>query len=278
MRRCVRLRRRSIEARSTLVPVQAMARKRRGLLGGAGALMGRPLPVTGRGAVVLCYHDVGSERTSATDYVVSAARLRSQLEAIASWGLRFVQLEEVISGLEAGTPLDGLVAVTFDDALVGVLEHGLNVLLDLRVPATVFVVTDVRGVDPPFWPGAQRTLDPDELRALCVAGIRLGSHTRSHPSLTDIDDERLRDELVRSREELEELTAGPCDMLAYPFGHHDDRVRNAAIEAGYRAACAFNFGRVTSQADRYALPRFCMGPGHHRIRLAYQLARPSWAW
>lgn len=255
-----------------------MARKRQGVVGGAAALMGWPLPVVGRGAAVLCYHDVDSDRTNSTDYVVSPTRLRAQLEAIASWGLRFVDLKEVIDGLERDTPLDGLVAVTFDDALVGVLDHALDVLLDLGVPATVFVVTDVRGVDPPFWPGAQRTMNAEELQALCAVGVRLGSHTRAHTSLTETDDPRLRDELVRSREELEEFTGKTCDVLAYPFGHHNARVRLAAVEAGYRAACTFTFGRVTAHTDRYALPRFCMGPGHHRTRLAFQLARPSRAW
>jgi len=238
----------------------------------------KPLPIAGRGAAVLCYHDVDSDPANSTDYVVSPGRLRAQLEAIASWGLRFVDLQEVIDRLERDTPLDGLVAVTFDDALVGVVDHGLDVLLDLGVPATVFVVTDVRGVDPPFWPGAQRTLNAEELRALSAAGVRLGSHTRAHPSLTETGDDRLRDELVRSREELQALTGEACDVLAYPFGHQDERVRQAAVEAGYRAACTFTFGRVTAHTDRYALPRFCMGPGHHRARLAFQLARPSTAW
>jgi peptidoglycan/xylan/chitin deacetylase (PgdA/CDA1 family) len=157
-------------------------------------------------------------------------------------------------------------------------QHGLGVLLELGVPATVFVVSDIRGVDPPFWPGAQRTLQTEELRELHAAGVRLGSHTATHSSLPDLDDARLRDELVRSRSELECLTGDPCDVLAYPSGHHDARVRHAAEMAGYRAACTFSFGRVTDGSDRYALPRFCMGPGHHRARLAYHLSRPPSAW
>jgi peptidoglycan/xylan/chitin deacetylase (PgdA/CDA1 family) len=244
----------------------------------AGALAGRPLPITGRGTAVLCYHDVGTDRESSTDYFVSPSRLRAQLESIAAWGLRFVDLREVLDYLERGASLDGMVAVTFDDALAGVLEHGLGVLQDLRVPATVFAVTGVRGVDPPFWPDARRTLRTGELRELTAAGIRLGSHTCVHRSLTELDDEQLRDELVRSRADLEELTGDTCDLLAYPFGHHDARVRLAVEDAGYRAACTFTFGRVTARSDRYALSRFCMGPGHHRARLAYHLSRPPAAW
>lgn len=265
-------------SRSTLGGVPALAQKRHGLMDTARALAGRPLPTAGNGAAVLCYHDVGTDPANQTDYYVSPTQFRAQLEAIASWGLRFVDLGDVVDRLGAGASLDGLVAVTFDDALVGVRYHALEILHDLGIPATVFVVTEVLGVDPPFWPGAAPTLDADGLRALDTAGVRLGSHTLTHPSLTDLDEETLRVELVRSREALEDLTGNAGDVLAYPFGHHDGRVRTAAREAGYRAACTFSFGRVTAGTDRYAIPRFCMGSQHHRARLAYQLARPSWAW
>ena len=241
--------------------------------------MGRPLPVAGRGAAVLCYHDVDPDPTNSTDYVVSPARLRAQLEAIASWGLRFVGLEEVIDGVERDTPLDGLVAVTFDDALVGVLDHALDVLLDLRVPATVFVVTDVRGVDPPFWPGAQRTMNAEELRALSAAGVRLGSHTRAHPSLTGADDDRVRDELVRS---VRSLKASPASRATF------SPIRSATTTAASQA-----------RRRRSRLPRGVhvqLWPGHrgHGPRTpshasawdrattapgsALELARPSTAW
>lgn len=258
--------------------MQTVARKRRGLAGMAGALAGRSVPTAGRGGAVLCYHDVGHDPDHSTDYFVSARQLGRQLDAIAAWGLRFVDLAEIVDRLERGSSLDGLVAVTFDDALAGVHEHGLPVLAERGVPATVFVVTGVRGVDPPFWPGARRTLGTAELLELRAAGVRLGSHTRTHSSLTELDDDRLRDELVRSRAELADLTGEDCDLLAYPSGHHDARVEHASEAAGYRAACTFSFGRVTPGSNRFAVARFCMGPTHHRARLAYQLSRPPSAW
>jgi peptidoglycan/xylan/chitin deacetylase (PgdA/CDA1 family) len=255
-----------------------MARKRYGLIGAGRALVGQSLPTRGNGAAVLCYHDVGTDPGNTTDYYLSPVQLRAQLEAISDWGFTFVSFREIGDRLERGESLDGLVSVTFDDALVGVRDHALEILSDLGIPATVFVVTEVQGVDPPFWPGAARTLDAAELRLLAGTGVQLGSHTVTHASLPDIDDDALRHELARSRDDLEALTGSPCDLLAYPFGHQDARVRHAAEEAGFRAACTFTFGRVTPATDRFAIPRFCMGPQHHRARLAYQLARPSWAW
>ncbi len=248
-------------------------------VGGAlrGLVTGR-LPVRGRGAAVLCYHDVGTDPANTTEYYVSPDLLARHVEWIRGWGLTFVPLAEVVDRLLAGRELDGLVAMTFDDALVGVGRDAAPILAARGVPATVFVVTDVLGVEPPFWPGAARAMAPDELREMTDSGlITLASHTATHASLPDVDpDERMR-ELRASRAWLAAADGVP-DLLAYPFGHHGATTAAAVRDAGYRAACTFTFGRVTPGTDPFAIPRFCIGPGHDRFRLARQLARPARAW
>ena len=256
-----------------------LARTASGAPGAVGALTLGRLPVRGRGAAVLCYHDVGTDASNRTDYYVGPDLFRSHLEWIASWGLTVVPLAEIADRLAAGRELDGLVAITFDDALLGVLEHAAPLLEEHRAPATVFVVTEVVGIDPPFWPGAARTLDAEELRALTDSGlVTLGSHTTTHASLPDIDAETRARELGESRAWLQALTGAPVDLFAYPFGHHDGASEAATRAAGYRAACTFTFGRVTSATPEMAIPRFCIGPDHDRFRLARQLARRARAW
>ena len=251
----------------------------RGAPSAAITLAGRPLPSKGRGAAVLCYHDIGTDRANTTDYYVSPDRFRLHLEWIRAWGQTFVPLAEVVDRLLAGRDLDGLVAVTFDDALLGVQEHAAPILHTLGVPATVFAVTDVLGVAPRFWPGAQRTLSRDELGTLTDSGlITLGSHTGSHASLPDIAPEERARELHNSRATLATLTGGPVDLLAYPSGHHDDDTEAATAAAGYRGAFTFSFGRVTAETNPFAIPRFCIGPLHNKFRLVRQLGRPPTAW
>ena len=124
-----------------------------GLPGTAAALTLGRLRVRGKGAAVLCYHDVGTDPANTTEYYVAPDLLRHHLDWIRDWGYTFVPLAELVDRIEAGRELDGLCAVTFDDALVGVGEHAAPILAAAGVPATVFVVTDVLGIDPPFWPG-----------------------------------------------------------------------------------------------------------------------------
>jgi len=75
------------------------------------------------------------------------------------------------------------------------------------------------------------------LRLLADAGWEVGSHTVTHPRLTQLDEHRLAVELDASRAEVERQLGRPCLSLAYPYGDYDERVVSAAGAAGYRHAC-----------------------------------------
>jgi peptidoglycan/xylan/chitin deacetylase (PgdA/CDA1 family) len=156
--------------------------------------------------------------------------------------------------------VDGLAVVVFDDAFVGVHHHAAGVLADLAVPGTLFPLTTGLGSAPAWWSDAHRTMTLDETRELVAQGWEVGSHTRTHASLPDIDDRALHAEVADSRAELSEQLGVAPDLLAYPFGHHDARVREVTAESGYRAGFTFLNGRIVSGLDAYRLPRLTI-PG-----------------
>ena len=233
----------------------------------------RPPP----GAVVLAYHDV-RPGPAATPFDVTPARLREHVERILAHGLRIVPAAEIAGALDRGSPLDGLAALTFDDALAGVHTHALPVLDELGVQATIFAVAEGLGEPAAWWPEAGRTMSRAQLEEALGAGWSLGSHTRTHASLPALPDCDLESELAGSRAELEERFGRSVSLLAYPSGHHDGRVRAAARAAGYTAAFTFLNGRVVPAVDPYRMPRLTMDARHSRPRFAYHLLRPSKAW
>jgi peptidoglycan/xylan/chitin deacetylase (PgdA/CDA1 family) len=96
------------------------------------------------------------------------------------------------------------------------------------------------------WPGIEQwsdgphshellCLDWDGLGELSRQGWEVGSHTRSHPRLPQLDDAALERELCGSREAIAERL-GACDSIAYPYGDSDERVVRAAAAAGYLTA------------------------------------------
>jgi peptidoglycan/xylan/chitin deacetylase (PgdA/CDA1 family) len=233
------------------------------------------VPLRTRGAVVLTYHDV-SDGPATLAGQVSSRELRKQLTAAQNWGLHFVDLRDLTRRLRSGDSVDGLGAVAFDDALVGVHRHAVPLLTDLGVPATVFVVSSRLGTSsPPWYPNADRTMTREELLESAAAGLEIESHTRTHPDLRELEAPALTDELVGSRAELEDLLGREVTLLAYPGGFCDRMARNSAEHAGYDAAFSFDPGRIEGGLDRYALPRLPMPARAGRLRLAYTLARPA---
>lgn len=193
--------------------------------------------------LLLCYHAV-SERWPAP-LSVTPANLERQLRLLVDRGYRGVTFSELV-----GSPGQGrVICVTFDDAYHSVIERGLPVMAELGIPGTVFATSSFVGRSEPMaWPGIDGWLggphEPElacmswhELGELAAAGWEVGSHTRTHPHLTQIGDEQLREELEGSRQECERGMDRPCTTLAYPYGDWDARVARAAEAAGYAAAC-----------------------------------------
>jgi len=192
--------------------------------------------------LVLCYHAV-SERFPAPLSVTPEAFER-QLQMLVRNGFEGTTFEEAVRA-----PRKRTVAITFDDAYLSVLELGKPLLDAVGYPATVYAPTAYLDTPerPLSWDGIEswiggefeRELLPmswDQLGGLAEAGWEIGSHTRTHPHLTTLDDEALRTELTESRATVEERLGRPCPTLAYPYGDHDERVVAAAGAAGYSAA------------------------------------------
>ena len=190
--------------------------------------------------LVLCYHGV-SEAWPAS-IAVRPKRLEEQLRLLIRRGYRGATFTEV-----AQAPHRKLFAVTFDDAYRSVLKQAYPVLARLNVPGTVFVPTRFAGREAPMaWPGIDQwsggpfeselvPMSWSELRLLARADWEIGSHTRTHPRLPELDDERLADELEGSKRDCEEELQSPCRSIAYPYSDVDARVATAALAAGYDA-------------------------------------------
>jgi peptidoglycan/xylan/chitin deacetylase (PgdA/CDA1 family) len=194
--------------------------------------------------IVLCYHAVSPTWEAALS--TTPERFARQLALLTARGYRGATFTQAVSSPSHGR----VVVVTFDDAYRSVLELARPILDRFGLPATVFAPTDSIGSEAPLcWPGIdhwlggphERELTPmswAQLRTLADAGWEIGSHTGSHPRLTQLDDESLADELARSKAACEQHLGGACTALAYPYGDVDARVVAATARAGYSAAAA----------------------------------------
>jgi peptidoglycan/xylan/chitin deacetylase (PgdA/CDA1 family) len=220
--------------------------------------------------LVLCYHAF-SESWPAP-LAVTPGELRKQLSWLVRAGYRGSTFREATTTEPSGLTL----VVTFDDAFLSVLTLAFPILKELGLPGTVFAVTDFEQSSKPLawegikqWQGAYddelRGMSWQQLRMLADAGWEIGSHTLTHPRLTQVDDVSLARELRDSREACERALDRPCHSLAYPYGDFDERVRAAAVDAGYTSAAIEDLGPV----DAMAWPRIGIwrNDSMHRFRL-----------
>jgi peptidoglycan/xylan/chitin deacetylase (PgdA/CDA1 family) len=80
----------------------------------------------------------------------------------------------------------------------------------------------------------------DEVRSLARSGVEFGAHTRTHPILSKMSDNReLRDEIVGSKKRIEEELSLPVFHFCYPNGRAAD-ISDAAVavvrDANFRTA------------------------------------------
>jgi peptidoglycan/xylan/chitin deacetylase (PgdA/CDA1 family) len=106
-------------------------------------------------------------------------------------------------------------------------------------------------------------LDWDGARELVRRGFSVGSHSLSHPILSqESPDEQLRD-LVTSRRQLEAVLGVPMELLAYPNGTRADynaETVHAAQQAGHTHAFGAHAGIIRPSTPPYAAPRMVMEP------------------
>ena len=209
--------------------------------------------------LVLCYHAVSETWPAALSATPDA--LDRQLGHLVGRGYRGARFTEAL----ATAPTAPTVVVTFDDGYRSVLELAKPILDHHGLPGTLFVPSDWPGASEPMrWPGIDRwlgtphehelqSLSWGELRDLADAGWEIGSHTCSHPHLTELDDAALAHELQASRSAVEARLGLPCTSLAYPYGSVDGRVEQATRAAGYRAAGSIP--RVLSPPRALCWPR-----------------------
>jgi len=206
--------------------------------------------MTAQRVPVLMYHRVGPlggrpERC----YSVDPKRFSAHLEILAGNGYRACSAKEFTAWLQGRGELpEKSLLITFDDGYAEVLQYAVPALLRHGWTAIVFLVSGyIGGQD--TWPrhtaqghATYPLLDRDHIAAMQYRGFSLQSHSHNHADLTGLDRSDLEHELSGSKRALERVTGAPVELLAYPYGFHNDQVVEQAKNAGYVAAFSTRSG------------------------------------
>ena len=100
----------------------------------------------------------------------------------------------------------------------------------------------------------------EQLKALPTDLIQFGSHTRTHPVLTKLDEGKARDELINSRRELEAMLGRVIKAFSFPYGAYNERLIQLCREAGYDRVFTTDPVFAFRQMDDFVVGRVAAEP------------------
>ncbi|MGI5862712.1 MAG: polysaccharide deacetylase family protein [Myxococcales bacterium] len=222
-----------------------------------------------RNNLVLAYPVLRKHHAPATIFVTAGlVGTRSWMWAseLCEVALRF-GLREL--GAAAGDPLfAALMEADLPEALR--VEAGIEYLLRIGQGRRRALIERVRAryaVEPD---DENAFLSWDEVRALHAAGIEIGSHTLTHPVLTDLAEEEVERELLGSREAIAEHIGSRPRLFCYPHGTFSERVKQLTGRY-YGAAVSTIPGENTPATDPLEIRRIAAFTVED---LSFELARP----
>ncbi len=156
------------------------------------------------------------------------------------------------------------VILTFDDGFADFYTHALPALQCYGFTATLYVATAFVGGTSRWLQhigeGNRPVLAWEQLREISEQGIECAAHSHTHPQLDMLSSSRIRDEVVRSKNLLEDQLGLQVSSFAYPFGYYTPRVKHIVREAGFASACAIGRALSSLDDDPYALARLMVWP------------------
>ena len=212
-------------------------------------------------AIVLYYHGIPSDQR---------ANFARQMDTLLRWATP-------VSADFKSIPADGTpcAAVTFDDGLQSFALNALPELEKRDIPASLFVVAGKLGCYPD-WSERVRTqtsyrepmLTEQELRQI-PGSITIGSHTLTHPVLTQIGEAEARQQLIDSRIQLQNILGREVTLFSFPHGAFNDDLIESARAAGYERV--FTIQPKLGFPDEFVIGRVSVDPADWRLEFLLKL-------
>jgi peptidoglycan/xylan/chitin deacetylase (PgdA/CDA1 family) len=191
--------------------------------------------------LILNYHSIDVGKQSEEYHVdpvysVKQQDFEQQLELIKKLKIPVVSLDELVKDVKACHRWHRhQVVVTFDDGFLTDYEVAFPLLKKYNFPATFFITLQNQR-SPERWA---------QWREMAAAGFTLGSHTVSHPMLTEIPVAEMEMELAESKQVIEQETGTTVKYLAPPNGRFNSQVLATKVGVNRFNADLFQLKRWT---------------------------------
>jgi peptidoglycan/xylan/chitin deacetylase (PgdA/CDA1 family) len=242
----------SIRAQQSAIDGTKLVQKQRTLLMEQRQMTPLKLPI-------LLYHYVENvtdqKDTIRKSLNIPPSVFEAQVVTLLTNGYKPILLDDVTNYFSGNQVLpDKPVVLTFDDGYRDFYTDVLPILRKYHVPATLYMVSGFRDT-------TKNYLTTQQLLEISRSGlVEIGAHTVHHPKLTLLPISEAEAEIVKSKQELEQLLSRPVLHFAYPYGAYSPELVNFVnMQSGFLTAATVDKGTVQSYASRFILKRIRPG-------------------
>lgn len=202
---------------------------------------------------VLCYHSISN---SPNRFSVSKRAFESEIKKISTHSI-FISPDKIMEG----NSRKHAVVITFDDGYKDLLEV-IPLVKKYNIHPIAFILSHPEKANRKELGNTNTFLTTDEIKRLYREGFQIGSHSATHTNLTTLSNEQLEFEIIQSKKTLEKKLGIPVKYFAYPKGYYNAKVIAVVKKAGYTAAFSIDPGCISSESDRWTLPRTIIDKTH----------------
>jgi len=211
---------------------------------------------------ILMYHSISQEATSAyKPFAVSPGLFIEHIEYLRRHNytpMTVTQLAQARSQ-ESGSLPERPIVLTFDDGLADFYHSALPVLKQYDFRATLYVVTAYVNGTSQWLRNKGEEMRPmlswEQIQEISEQGIECGGHSHTHRQLDILPAASARDEIVRSKEELERHLQRDILTFSYPYGYYTAGIQRMVHDAGYTSACTVQYTASSPHDNPFALTR-----------------------
>src|SRR3990167_9272790 len=218
----------------------------------------------------LCYHSISNSNTLVD---VTSQLFESQINYL-SKNYEFVSADQAQKYLNGKIKLKKpSILLTIDDGYKDVLANLCPYLINKKIPAIFFVLSNPELAKRKELQNNKNLLQIKEVKKILKMGFDIGSHTQSHCNLAQVSDKKLAEEIIFSKNKLQQDLNTKIKYFAYPKGIFSKKAIKACKEAGYGLAFTTEFGVARNTTNLLLIPRISVDSSYNMLGFKAILTR-----
>ena len=171
------------------------------------------------------------------------------------------------------------IIITFDDGYKDLIINCLPLLKKYNYKAICFIVSDLIGKTNQWDEdidkvSTKQLMDISEIKLWIKNGMKIGSHSKNHRKLTQIERDDMIQEVTNSKFYLENLIETTVDVFCYPYGIYDKNIVDE-VKKNYTYALTTKRSRYDIRKHtQYLIPRIDMGKHTSHFKMFLKLKTP----